>query len=123
MNQADWARWLRVLGMASEASARRSMEAWAKISRDFSSAAKGGRRSPQARRRSSTEAGVLAWREGSALIVLAPVVDLAVEVEIGWFGHSSGGGLMPNFHAIHENGIEAQFDLEGAQREVHLEDF
>jgi hypothetical protein len=50
-------------------------------------------------------------------------VDLAVEVEIGWFGHSSGGGLMPNFHAIHEDGIEAQFDLEGAQREVHLEDF
>ena len=30
---------------------------------------------------------------------------------------------MPNFHAIYEDGIEAQFDLEGAQREVHLEDF
>jgi hypothetical protein len=33
MNQADWARRLRVLGMASEASARRSMEAVAKMSR------------------------------------------------------------------------------------------
>ena len=26
--------------------------------------------------------------EGSALIVVPPVVDLAIEVEIGWFGHS-----------------------------------
>ena len=98
-------------------------EALAKIPRDFSSAAKGARRNPHARRRSSSEAGVLAWREGSALIVVPPVVDLAIEVEIGLTSHSLGGGLMPNFHAIHEDGIEAQFDLEGAQGEVHLEDF
>ena len=65
-------------------------EALAKIPRDFSSAAKGARRNPHARRRSSTEVGVLAWREGSALIVVPPVVDLAIEVEIGWFGHSLG---------------------------------
>ena len=69
-------------------------EALAKISRDFSSAAKGARRNPHARRRSSTEAGVLAWREGSALIVVPPVVDLAIEVEIGLTSHSLGGGLM-----------------------------
>ena len=49
---------------------------------------------------------------------MAAVVGLAVEVKIGLGGEAVEGALVPDFDAVQQKRVVAQFDVEGAQREV-----
>ena len=67
----------------------------------FSSAVKGAVRKPQARRSSSRAGGlVMLLAMGWAFIVVAAVVGLAVEVEVGLGGEAVEGALVPDFDAV-----------------------
>ena len=58
----------------------------------------------------------------SARIVVAPVVGLAVEVEVGFAGQPVEGLVVPDFDAVKEDRVVAQLHLEGSQGEVHFEE-
>ena len=117
------------LRSAAQVLSRVSASLWEGVGKrsDFSSGAKGMRTSPQARSSSSMEAPSFAvrlwlWCRSSACIVVALVVGLAVEVEIGQAGHALEGALMPDFDLLKACGVVAQFHLEGAQGEVDFKD-
>ena len=61
--------------------------------------------------------------DGSARIVVAPVEGLAVEVEVGKAGEAVEGAFLPDFDAVKEDRVVAQFDGKRTQGEVYLQEF
>jgi len=61
-------------------------------------------------------------RECSAGIVISSIVDLAVEVEVGFVREPLERAFVPDFKSVKMHGIVAQLNGEGAQGKVHFQE-